>query len=131
PVSVGASGRVLSGTITALEEGDVSAEPALQEVYDDFKAQNPGIEWDIRAIPGLGPDWDRLSRAALESGEPVGLVMLDGLFIRAWTRDGLLADLGADPALTDILARVPKQFHLGGIGETTTRASPLAVTRGV
>jgi arabinogalactan oligomer/maltooligosaccharide transport system substrate-binding protein len=103
----------------------------VKKVFDDFKAQNPGIEWDIRAIPGLGPEWDRLARAALESGEPVGLVMIDGLFVRAWTRDGLLADLGADPALADVLARVPGTFHLGGLGETTTRAFPLALSRGV
>ena len=90
--------QALSGPITVLAEGgDPSTEPALKKVYDDFKAQHPGVEWDIRAIPGLGPEWDRLARAALESGEPVGLVMLDGLFVRAWARDGLLADLGADP----------------------------------
>ena len=121
----------LSGTITLLSEGaDPSTEPPLKRVYDDFKTQNPAIEWDIRAIPGLGPDWDRLARAALESGEPVGLVMLDGLFIRAWARDGLLADLGAEPRLAEVLARVPAQFHLGGLGECA-RALPLAVTRGV
>ena len=124
--------RRLSGPITVLTEGsDPSTEPALQKVYDDFKAQNPAIEWDIRAIPGLGPEWDRLARAALESGEPVGLVMLDGLFVRAWTRDGLLADLGSDPRLAEVLARVPDRFHLGGLGEATTRAFPLALTRGV
>ena len=72
--------QALSGPITVLTGGgDPSTEPALKKVYDDFKAQNPAIEWDIRAIPGLGPEWDRLARAALESGEPVGLVMLDGL----------------------------------------------------
>ena len=114
-----------------LAEGDPGTGPAMKQVYDDFKAQNPGIEWDIRAIPGLGPDFDRLARAALESGEPVGLVILDGLFVRAWTRDGLLADLGADPRLADVLARVPDRFHLGGLGEASTRAFPLAVTRGV
>jgi ABC-type glycerol-3-phosphate transport system substrate-binding protein len=79
----------LSGTITLLTEGaDPSSEPSLKKVYDDFKTQNPAIDWDIRAIQGLGPDWDRLARAALEAGEPIGLVMLDGLFIRAWARDG-------------------------------------------
>jgi arabinogalactan oligomer / maltooligosaccharide transport system substrate-binding protein len=127
----GAVGQALSGSITALTEGDLSTEPALKKVFDDFKAQHPAIEWDIRAIQGLGPEWDRLSRAALESGEPVGLVMLDGLFIRAWTRDGLLADLGSDPRLADVLARVPARFHLGGIGETAVRAFPLALSRGV
>ncbi len=128
----GPTAETLSGAITVLAEGgDPSAQPALQKVYDDFKAQNPGIEWDIRAIPGFGPEWDRLARAALESGEPVGLVMLDGLFVRAWARDGLLADLGADPRLASVLARVPPSFHLGGPGESTTRAFPLALSRGV
>jgi ABC-type glycerol-3-phosphate transport system substrate-binding protein len=121
----------LSGSITALTEGDVSAEPALRKVFDDFKAQNPGIGWDLRAIAGLGPEWDRLARSALASGEPVGLLMLDGLFIRAWARDGLLADLGANPGLADVLARVPTQFHLGGVRETATRAIPLGLSRGV
>ena len=122
----------LAGAITVLSGGgDPSTEPALKKVYDDFKAHNPLIEWDIRAIPGLGPEWDRLARATLESGEPVGFVLLDGLFVRAWTRDGLLADLGADPRLAGVLARVPGSFHLGGIRETTTRAFPTALTRGV
>jgi ABC-type glycerol-3-phosphate transport system substrate-binding protein len=81
----------LSGPITVLTGGgDPSSEPALKKVYDDFRAQHPAIEWDIRVLPGLGPEWDRLARATLESGEPVGLVTLDGLFVRAWTRDGLL-----------------------------------------
>ncbi len=142
PVTPGASGSLvpsarptagaLSGPITVLTEGgDPSTEPALKKVYDDFKALNPGIEWDIRAIPGFGPEWDRLARAAMESGEPVGLVMIDGLFVRAWTRDGLLADLGADPRMGDVLARVPPSFHLAGPGEATTRAFPLALSRGV
>jgi arabinogalactan oligomer/maltooligosaccharide transport system substrate-binding protein len=122
----------LSGSITMLSGGgDPSAEPALKKVYDDFKAQNPGIEWDIRALPGFGPDWDRLARGALESGEPVGLVMIDGLFVRAWTRDGLLADLGNDPRMATVLDRVPANVHLAGLAETTTRAFPLAMSRGV
>jgi ABC-type glycerol-3-phosphate transport system substrate-binding protein len=132
PLATGATPAVLSGSITVLAEGpDPSTEPSVQKVYDDFKTRNPAIEWDIRAIPGLGPEWDRLARATLESGEPVGLVMLDGLFIRAWTRDGLLADLGSDPRLAEVLGRVPDRFHLGGLGEATTRAFPLALTRGV
>jgi ABC-type glycerol-3-phosphate transport system substrate-binding protein len=129
--TAGGNGPALSGSITALTEGDLSTEPALRKVFDDFKAQNTGIEWDIRAIPGLGPEWDRIARAALASGEPVGLVMLDGLFVRAWTRDGLLMDLGADPGLADVLARVPDEFHLRGLRETATRAFPLALSRGV
>lgn len=129
--SAGGSAASLSGSITVLAEGDPGAEPAMQKVYDDFKAQNPGIDWDIRAIPGLGPEWDRLARAAVESGEPVGLLIINGLFVRAWVRDGLLADLGADPRLAAVLARVPDGFHLGGLGEATTRAFPLALSKGV
>jgi arabinogalactan oligomer/maltooligosaccharide transport system substrate-binding protein len=129
--SAGTATAALSGPITVLMGGpDPSTTPALQKVYDDFKAQHPDIEWDIRAIPGFGAEGDRLARAAIESGEPVGLVMIDGLFVRAWTRDGLLADLGADPRLADVLARVPEHFHLSGLAETTTRAFPLALSRG-
>jgi ABC-type glycerol-3-phosphate transport system substrate-binding protein len=124
--------QALSGPITVLTGGgDPNLDPALKKVYDDFKAQHPAIEWDIRALPGLGPEWDRLARGTIESGEPVGLVMLDGLFVRAWTRDGLLADLGTDPRMAAVLARVPDALHLGGLGESTTRAFPLALTRGV
>ena len=136
PASVAPTGgggaAILSGPITLLSESAATtSEPTLKKVYDDFKARNPGVEWDIRSIPGLGPDWDRLARAALESGEPVDLILLDGLFVRAWSRDGLLADLGADPKLVDIIARVPDRFHLGGLGAASTRAFPLALTTGV
>ena len=123
--------HALSGPITVLSGGDPYAESALKKVYEDFKAENPAIDWDIRAITGFGSDWDRLARATMESGEPVGLVMIDGLFVRAWVRDGLLADLGADPGLADVLARVPASFQLGGVGEATARAFPLALSRGV
>ncbi len=120
-----------AGPITVLSGGDPFADPTLRKVYDDFKAENPAIEWDLRVITGLGADWDRLARATMESGEPVGLVMIDGLFVRAWVRDGLLADLGRDHGLADVLARVPERFHLGGVAEATTRAFPLALSRGV
>ncbi len=122
----------LAGPITVLTGGgDPTAEPALKRVYDDFKALNPGIEWDIRALPGGGPEWDRLARATVTSGEPVGLIQIDGQQVRGWVRDGLLADLGADPGMAAVLARVPDRFHLTGPGEDTTRAFPLALTRGV
>jgi ABC-type glycerol-3-phosphate transport system substrate-binding protein len=130
--SGGLTTEALSGPVTVLIGGaDPNTEPALKKVYDDFKAQNPGIEWDIRAVPGFGSEGDRLARAALEAGEPVGLVVIDGLFVRAWARDGLLADLGADPRMAAVLARVPPSFHLAGPGEATTRAFPLALSRGV
>jgi arabinogalactan oligomer/maltooligosaccharide transport system substrate-binding protein len=130
--SVAPTQAALSGSITVMAEGgDPTVEPALKQVYDDFKAQNPAVDWDIRGIAGLGPEWDRLARAELESGEPVGLVIVDGLFVRAWTRDGLLADLGADPGLATTLARVPEAYRLAGLGESTTRAFPLALSKGV
>ena len=126
------TGAALSGPITLVTyAGDPGTEPALVKVFDDFKAQNPGIEWDIRELPGGGPEWDRLARASIASGEPVGLLMINGQQVRGWVRDGLLTDLGADPALAHVLARVPDKYHLSGSGETTTRAFPLAVTRGV
>jgi ABC-type glycerol-3-phosphate transport system substrate-binding protein len=122
----------LSGSITILTGGaDPSGDPAMKKVYDDFRAQHPAIAWDMRVIPGFGADWDRLARETMVSGEPVGLVMIDGLFVRAWVRDGLLADLGADPSMAGVLARVPAKFHLAGPGETTTRAFPLAMSQGV
>jgi ABC-type glycerol-3-phosphate transport system substrate-binding protein len=111
--------------------GDPMAEPAIAKVYADFKAQHSGFEWDIRAIPGGGPEYDRLARAAIASGEPVGLLTIDGQQVGGWAHDGLLADLGADPALAPVLTRVPKQFQIGGPGDTGIRAFPLAVTRGV
>ncbi len=127
-----ASTSALSGSVTVLVEGgDPANQPALAKVYDDFRTQHPGLEWDIRAPSGLGPEWDRLARATLEAGEPVGLILIDGLFVRAWTRDGLLADLGADPGVAAVLARVPERFHLAGLGEATTRALPLALSGGV
>jgi ABC-type glycerol-3-phosphate transport system substrate-binding protein len=111
--------------------GDPFAEPPLRRVYDDFRAINPRIEWDIRSLPGGGAEWDRLARSLVTSGEPVDLTMIDGQQVRAWARDGLLADLSADPGLESVLARVPPRFQIGGPGESTTRAFPLAVTRGV
>jgi raffinose/stachyose/melibiose transport system substrate-binding protein len=122
----------MAGPITLITVGgDPGSLPPLKQVYDDFKALHPGVEWDIRAIPGGGPEWDRLARTTITSGEPVGLLMINGQQLRGWVRDGLLADLGAIPELADVLARVPERFHLGGPGEETARAFPLASTYGV
>jgi raffinose/stachyose/melibiose transport system substrate-binding protein len=111
--------------------GDPMAEPPLRTVFDDFATQHPGMSWDVRALPGGGPEWDRLARALLASGDPVDLTMINGQQLRAWVRDGLLADLSADPNLAAVLSRVPEKFRIGGPGETATRAFPLAMTRGV
>ena len=103
----------------------------MWQVYQDFAARHPGVDWDIRAIPGGGPDWDRLARAQVAAGEPVGLLVMDGQQVGSWARDGLLADLDALPAMTEVLARVPERFRLSAGSEPHTRAFPLAVTRGV
>lgn len=119
-------------TITLITvSGDPRRVPAIGQVFDGFQAEHPDVTWDIRAIPGGGPEWDRLARTTITSGEPVGLVMINGQQLRGWVRDGLLADLGADPAMETVLGRVPRQFHFGGAGEDTTRAIPLAITGGV
>ncbi len=120
-----------SVTIITGAGSDPLANPALGKVFDDFKAIRPGTEWDIRSLPGGGPDWDRLARALLASREPVALTMINGQQVGGWVRDGLLADLSADPELRVVLDRVPDRFQIGGPGETVTRAFPLAVTGGV
>jgi ABC-type glycerol-3-phosphate transport system substrate-binding protein len=56
---------------------------------------------------------------------------MDGQQVRAWARDGLLADLSADPNLDAVLARVPAKFQIAGPGETSRLVIPLALTRGV
>jgi ABC-type glycerol-3-phosphate transport system substrate-binding protein len=122
----------LTGPVTVIAGGgDPTSLPPIGKVYDDFQALHPGIEWDVRALPGGGPEWDRLARALLASGEPVDLTMMDGQQVRAWARDGLLADLSADPNLSTVLERVPTKFQIAGPDETTRRIVPLAVTRGV
>jgi raffinose/stachyose/melibiose transport system substrate-binding protein len=126
-----ASAGGLTGPVTMIAGGDPLAEPPLSKVFDDFSALHPGIDWDVRALSGGGPEWDRLARALLASGEPVDLIMIDGQQVRAWARDGLLADLSADPNLESVLARVPAKLQIGGPGETARRAVPLAATRGL
>jgi arabinogalactan oligomer/maltooligosaccharide transport system substrate-binding protein len=122
----------LAGAVTLIAGGgDPYGEPPIRKVYDDFSALHTSVDWDIRALPGGGPEWDRLARATLAAGEPVSLVMINGQQLRGWVRDGLLADLGDDPAMAAVLERVPAAFHFGGPGESTARAVPLAVTRGV
>lgn len=120
------------GPITMIAGGgDPLAEPALKRAFDDFSGLHPGVSWDVRALAGGGADWDRLARSLLASGEPVDLVTIDGQQVRSWARDGLLADLSADSRLADVLARVPATTRIGGPGDASTRAFPLAVTRGV
>lgn len=128
----GLPGGASSAAVTVLvgSGADPNSQPALRKVYDDFAAQS-GVEWDIRLLPGGGPEWDGRARAAITSGEDVGFVTINGQQVRGWVRDGLLSDLGADPQMSTVLARVPGQYHLTGPGEDAVRAFPLAITGGV
>lgn len=121
----------IAGTLTMIAGGDPLAEPPLKAVYDGFRDLHPGIAWDIRPLEGGGPEWDRLARGLLASGEPVDFTMIDGQQVGGWVRDGLLADLGADPNLSAVLDRVPPKFRFGGPLGRGTHAFPLAATRGV
>ena len=96
------------------------AQPPLRKVYDDFKTLHPGITWDVRALPGGGPEWDRLARALLASGEPVDMVTMDGQQVRAWARDGLLA-IFRPIRTTALLARVPASSRSLDPGHTSRR----------
>jgi ABC-type glycerol-3-phosphate transport system substrate-binding protein len=127
------TGVAASDSITVLtgSGADPSSRPELMRVYDDFAAENAGVDWDIRFLPGGGPEWDRRARASVTSGEDVGFIAINGQQVRGWVRDGLLADLSSDPALGPVLDRVPEQYHLSGPGETAVRAFPLALTGGV
>ena len=128
---LGASGGP-AGTVTVITgSADPLAEPPLRDVYESFRSGHPGLEWDMRPLAGGGPEWDRLARALLASGEPVDLVTIDGQQVRAWARDGLLWDIASDPNLRPVLERIPASFQIGGPGEGVTRAIPLALTRGV
>jgi raffinose/stachyose/melibiose transport system substrate-binding protein len=129
--AVGASSRELSGPLTMIAGGDPLAEPPLRKLFEDFARLHPGVVWDVRALPGGGPEWDRLARALVSSGEPVDLVMINGQQVRSWARDGLLADLSADPNLDTVLARVPETFQISGPGDSARRAIPLAAARGL
>ena len=101
-----ASAASISGPITFITGGgDPTTEPALIKVYNDFANLHPGVAWDIRPLPGGGPDWDRLARGAMASGDPIDLVMINGQQVGGWVRDGLLADLSTFPELADVLAR--------------------------
>jgi ABC-type glycerol-3-phosphate transport system substrate-binding protein len=130
--SRGASAHpALSGPITMIAGGDPRTIPALSKVLDDFRALHPAIEWDIRPLTGGGPEWDRLARGLLASGESVDLTMINGQQVGGWVRDGLLVDLSTDPNMTGVLARVPEQFRFGGGAGGGTHAFPLAMSAGL
>ncbi len=123
--------QALSGAVTALQSSDLTTNPPVKKVYDDFLAMHPDVTWDNRALPTSHRDWDRIARATIAGGEPVDFVVINGQYVRAWARDGLLANLNERPGLESLLKRVPKPFHLTGPSETATRAFGLAIGGGV
>ena len=125
--------RCPSGPITVLVEGgDPSTEPALKKVYDDFKAQNPGVEWDIRAISGPGPGMG--SARARRVGVRRAGGARDARRVCSFERGPVTAcwrTSAPTPGWPTCSPECPSDFHLAGLGEATARAFPLALSRGV
>ena len=71
-----------------------------KQLVTDFMAKNPDVTLDWRALPS-NIQWDRVARTTILAGEQVDLVNINGQFIRAWVRDGLLNDLSEHPQLSE------------------------------
>jgi raffinose/stachyose/melibiose transport system substrate-binding protein len=80
-----------------------------KQVVTDFMARNPDVTMDFRALPS-NIQWDRVARTTLLSGEQVDVVNINGQFIRAWVRDGLLADLSTHAELEKAFSNVDSSF---------------------
>src|SRR6185437_8817059 len=76
-----------------------------KQVVTDFMTKNADVTLDFRALPS-NIQWDRVARTTILSGEQVDLVNINGQFIRAWVRDGLLDDLSAHGELQNAFTRV-------------------------
>ena len=80
-----------------------------KQVVTDFMAKNPDVTLDWRALPS-NIQWDRVARTTVSAGEQVDLVNINGQFIRAWVRDGLLDDLSAHAQLAPAFGNVDPSF---------------------
>ncbi|MBV9323586.1 MAG: extracellular solute-binding protein [Chloroflexi bacterium] len=105
-----------------------------KQVVTDFMAGNPDVKMDFRALPS-NIQWDRVARTTILSGEQVDLVNINGQFIRAWVRDGLLNDLSRDAQLTPAFGNVDPSFLSAQSDDAKhsfalpiTHASPVHVT---
>jgi raffinose/stachyose/melibiose transport system substrate-binding protein len=105
-----------------------------KQVVTDFTAKNPDVTMDWRALPS-NIQWDRVARTTILSGEQVDLVNINGQFIRAWVRDGLLDDLSAHSQLQNAFGRVDSSFLTAQSDDPKhtfalplTHASPVHVT---
>lgn len=105
-----------------------------KQVVTDFMASNPDVTIDFRALPS-NIQWDRVARTTILSGEQVDLVNINGQFIRAWVRDGLLDDLAEHPQLTSTFGNIDPSFLAAQSEDPKhpfalplTHASPVHVT---
>jgi ABC-type glycerol-3-phosphate transport system substrate-binding protein len=117
-------------TLTVLDSGNVTADPPRNQVYEDYAGANPGIEFDIRALPA-GGDWDQQARVSVQSGEDIDLLVINGQFVRAWVRDGLLAPLSNFSALEDVVGRIEPSVLAAAAVDDENYALPLALHMGV
>jgi len=105
-----------------------------KHVVTEFMAKNPDVTMEVRALPS-NIQWDRVARTTLLAGEQVDLVNINGQFIRAWVRDGLLNDLSEDAQLKPAFGSVDPSFLAAQSDDPThpfalplTHASPVHVT---
>ena len=105
-----------------------------KQVVTDFMAKNPDVALDVRALPS-NIQWDRVARTTLLAGEQADVVNINGQFIRAWLRDGLLDDLSAHAQLTSPFGNVDPSFLAAQSDDPThpfalplIHASPVHVT---
>jgi raffinose/stachyose/melibiose transport system substrate-binding protein len=105
-----------------------------KQVVTDFMAGNPDVTLDFRALPS-NIQWDRVARTTVASGEQVDLVNINGQFIRAWVRDGLLDDLSKHAELDAAFGSVDASFLSAQSDDPQhpfalplTHASPVHVT---
>ncbi|MDQ3809043.1 MAG: extracellular solute-binding protein [Chloroflexota bacterium] len=122
--------------IVLLDATNIDAPEAAprKQVVTDFMARNPDVTIDVRALPS-NIQWDRVARTTLLAGEQVDLVNINGQFIRAWVRDGLLDDLSAHPQLAGPFGNVDPAFLAAQSDDPKhpfalplTHASPVHVT---
>jgi len=134
PLSGGA--RPAPTKLVVLDVGSLDTPDAAprKRVLTEFMASNPDITIDARALP-TNVEWDRVARTSVSADEQVDLLNINGLWMRAWVRDGLLDDLSAHAQLTAPLGTVDPSFlaaqsddprHQFGI--PLLHASPVHVT---
>src|SRR5690242_1800470 len=133
PAAVGSSAAT---KLVMLDAANIDAPDMAprKQVVTDFMARNPDVTMDFRALPS-NIQWDRVARTTLLSGDQVDLVNINGQFIRAWVRDGLLNDLSQQAQLTSAFGSIDPSFLAAQSDDPShsfvlpvTHASPVHVT---